>query len=95
MYCNAALARMNPFSVSRRHTQVPFSKFVVYQHMISGFEQPVEHVFRGLHYHIRCVWAKHKDAIDGRVRSGRLAVGILVCTQSCLIMTRLGVHCLP
>ena len=35
--------------------------------MISGFEQPVEHVFRGLHYDICCVWAKHKDAIDGRI----------------------------
>jgi len=46
---------------------VPFSKFVVpvYHHMMSGFEQPVEHVFRGLHYGIRRIWAKHKDAIDG------------------------------
>ena len=84
MYCNAGLARMNPFAVSRRHTQVPCSKFVVYQHMIFGFEQPVEHVFRGLHYHIRCVWAKHKDAIDGRARFGRLTVGIHVCTNLAL-----------
>lgn len=58
---------MNPFSVSRRHTHVPFSKFVLYRHMNSGFEQPVEHVFRGLHYDIHCVWAKHKDAIDGSI----------------------------
>ncbi len=82
MYCNAGLARMNPFSVSRRHTHVPFSKFVVYHHMISGFEQSVEHVFRGLHYDIRYVASVKMPSMDAFLQSWCWHTCLY---QSCLI----------